>query len=215
MLKATRNCRIAHAPSNDVAQELNRQAVVNQQVWSYDRSQSSLQLWEWPQHKSGAFVGQRIAPVGSSCSRRRRSTNCWCSPRSITDPGQQYTISTAKASRTGSLIHAYTRFSNNAFFAIAFVTLDRYCADCGRGENHDSHLILGHCDGGRGSDDSSSIGNQGDDGEEAEVVELSGALNKSKKLVKKLAKRYNTLPASGTLIKQIPHPLGHGLSKDA
>ncbi|KAG7450080.1 ribosomal protein L1 [Guyanagaster necrorhizus] len=38
-------------------------------------------------------------------------------------------------------------------------------------------------------------------------------LNKNKKLVKKLTKKYNAFLASETLIKQIPHLLGPGLSK--
>ncbi|CDZ96346.1 60s ribosomal protein l10a [Phaffia rhodozyma] len=38
-------------------------------------------------------------------------------------------------------------------------------------------------------------------------------LNKNKKLVKKLAKKYNTFLASEALIKQIPRLLGPGLSK--
>lgn len=38
-------------------------------------------------------------------------------------------------------------------------------------------------------------------------------LNKNKKLVKKLAQKYQTFLASETLIKQIPRLLGPGLSK--
>lgn len=38
-------------------------------------------------------------------------------------------------------------------------------------------------------------------------------LNKNKKLVKKLAKKYDAFLASETLIKQIPRLLGPGLSK--
>jgi len=40
-------------------------------------------------------------------------------------------------------------------------------------------------------------------------------LNKNKKLVKKLAKKYDAFLASETLIKQIPRLLGPGLSKGA
>jgi len=38
-------------------------------------------------------------------------------------------------------------------------------------------------------------------------------LNKNKKLIKKLARKYDTFLASDTLIKQIPRLLGPGLSK--
>lgn len=38
-------------------------------------------------------------------------------------------------------------------------------------------------------------------------------LNKNKKLVKKLAKKYDAFLASDALIKQIPRLLGPGLSK--
>merc|ERR1711915_769267 len=38
-------------------------------------------------------------------------------------------------------------------------------------------------------------------------------LNKDKKLVKKLAKKYDAFIASGALIKQIPRLLGPGLNK--
>jgi hypothetical protein len=38
-------------------------------------------------------------------------------------------------------------------------------------------------------------------------------LNKNKKLVKKLARKYDAFVASDTLIKQIPRLLGPGLSK--
>jgi large subunit ribosomal protein L10Ae len=38
-------------------------------------------------------------------------------------------------------------------------------------------------------------------------------LNKNKKLVKKLARKYDAFIASDTLIKQIPRILGPGLSK--
>ncbi|KAI7003512.1 hypothetical protein KC351_g14553, partial [Hortaea werneckii] len=38
-------------------------------------------------------------------------------------------------------------------------------------------------------------------------------LNKNKKLIKKLAKKYDAFVASDTLIKQIPRLLGPGLSK--
>merc|ERR1711951_344432 len=38
-------------------------------------------------------------------------------------------------------------------------------------------------------------------------------MNKNKKLVKKLAKKYNAFMASDTLIKQIPRLLGPGLNK--
>lgn len=40
-------------------------------------------------------------------------------------------------------------------------------------------------------------------------------MNKNKKLVKKLAKKYDAFLASETLIKQIPRLLGPGLSKGA
>jgi large subunit ribosomal protein L10Ae len=40
-------------------------------------------------------------------------------------------------------------------------------------------------------------------------------LNKNKKLVKKLARRYDAFLASDALIKQIPRLLGPGLSKGA
>jgi large subunit ribosomal protein L10Ae len=40
-------------------------------------------------------------------------------------------------------------------------------------------------------------------------------LNKNKKLVKKLAKKYDAFLASEALIKQIPRLLGPGLSKGA
>lgn len=42
---------------------------------------------------------------------------------------------------------------------------------------------------------------------------LVSRLNKNKKLVKKLAKKYDAFLASETLIKQIPRLLGPGLSK--
>lgn len=38
-------------------------------------------------------------------------------------------------------------------------------------------------------------------------------LNKNKKLIKKLARKYDAFLASDTLIKQIPRLLGPGLSK--
>jgi len=41
----------------------------------------------------------------------------------------------------------------------------------------------------------------------------SPRLNKNKKLVKKLAKKYDAFLASEALIKQIPRLLGPGLSK--
>lgn len=44
-------------------------------------------------------------------------------------------------------------------------------------------------------------------------VEALKKLNKDKKLVKKLAKKYNAFLASDTLIKQIPRLLGPGLNK--
>ena len=40
-------------------------------------------------------------------------------------------------------------------------------------------------------------------------------LNKNKKLIKKLARKYDAFVASDTLIKQIPRLLGPGLSKGA
>lgn len=42
---------------------------------------------------------------------------------------------------------------------------------------------------------------------------LPRRLNKNKKLVKKLAKKYDAFLASEALIKQIPRLLGPGLSK--
>ena len=46
------------------------------------------------------------------------------------------------------------------------------------------------------------------------VIEDDGSrLNKNKKLVKKLAKKYDAFLASEALIKQIPRLLGPGLSK--
>lgn len=42
-----------------------------------------------------------------------------------------------------------------------------------------------------------------------------GRLNKNKKLVKKLAKKYDAFLASEVLIRQIPRLLGPGLSKGA
>ncbi|KAL2457630.1 Uncharacterized protein Fot_56149 [Forsythia ovata] len=44
-------------------------------------------------------------------------------------------------------------------------------------------------------------------------VEALKKLNKNKKLVKKLAKRYHAFLASEVVIKQIPHLLGPGLNK--
>lgn len=44
-------------------------------------------------------------------------------------------------------------------------------------------------------------------------VEALKKLNKNKKLVKKLAKRYDAFLASEALIKQIPRLLGPGLNK--
>lgn len=44
-------------------------------------------------------------------------------------------------------------------------------------------------------------------------VEALKKLNKNKKLVKKLAKRYDAFLASDALIKQIPRLLGPGLNK--
>ena len=46
-------------------------------------------------------------------------------------------------------------------------------------------------------------------------VEDLKKLNKNKKLVKKLAKKYDAFLASEALIKQIPRLLGPGLSKGA
>lgn len=40
-------------------------------------------------------------------------------------------------------------------------------------------------------------------------------LNKNKKLIKKLARKYDAFLASDSLIKQIPRLLGPGLSKGA
>lgn len=45
------------------------------------------------------------------------------------------------------------------------------------------------------------------------ITHLCRRLNKNKKLVKKLAKKYDAFLASETLIKQIPRLLGPGLSK--
>lgn len=42
---------------------------------------------------------------------------------------------------------------------------------------------------------------------------VTNRLNKNKKLVKKLAKKYDAFLSSETLIKQIPRLLGPGLSK--
>lgn len=50
-------------------------------------------------------------------------------------------------------------------------------------------------------------------GVDAMSVEDLKKLNKNKKLIKKLAKKYNAFIASETLIKQIPRLLGPGLSK--
>ncbi|THH11800.1 hypothetical protein EW145_g421 [Phellinidium pouzarii] len=47
----------------------------------------------------------------------------------------------------------------------------------------------------------------------AKQIELEYMLNKNKKLVKKLAKKYDAFLSSETLIKQIPRLLGPGLSK--
>ncbi|CAE6474945.1 unnamed protein product [Rhizoctonia solani] len=47
----------------------------------------------------------------------------------------------------------------------------------------------------------------------AKQIELEYMLNKNKKLVKKLAKKYDAFLASETLIRQIPRLLGPGLSK--
>jgi large subunit ribosomal protein L10Ae len=45
------------------------------------------------------------------------------------------------------------------------------------------------------------------------IIILKYRLNKNKKLVKKLAKKYDAFLASEALIKQIPRLLGPGLSK--
>ena len=45
------------------------------------------------------------------------------------------------------------------------------------------------------------------------MLMLHARLNKNKKLVKKLAKKYDAFLASEALIKQIPRLLGPGLSK--
>lgn len=50
-------------------------------------------------------------------------------------------------------------------------------------------------------------------GVDAMTVEDLKKLNKNKKLIKKLAKKYNAFIASEVLIKQIPRLLGPGLSK--
>ena len=47
----------------------------------------------------------------------------------------------------------------------------------------------------------------------AHIIILNYRLNKNKKLVKKLAKKYDAFLASEALIKQIPRLLGPGLSK--
>ncbi|AQK51640.1 60S ribosomal protein L10a-1 [Zea mays] len=44
-------------------------------------------------------------------------------------------------------------------------------------------------------------------------VEALKKMNKNKKLVKKLAKKYHAFLASETIIKQIPRLLGPGLNK--
>ena len=46
-----------------------------------------------------------------------------------------------------------------------------------------------------------------------QIIILNYRLNKNKKLVKKLAKKYDAFLASEALIKQIPRLLGPGLSK--
>ena len=46
-------------------------------------------------------------------------------------------------------------------------------------------------------------------------IDEESRLNKNKKLVKKLAKKYDAFLASEALIKQIPRLLGPGLSKGA
>jgi large subunit ribosomal protein L10Ae len=48
--------------------------------------------------------------------------------------------------------------------------------------------------------------------ESASVDDLK-KLNKNKKLIKKLARKYDAFVASDTLIKQIPRILGPGLSR--
>jgi ribosomal protein L1 len=48
---------------------------------------------------------------------------------------------------------------------------------------------------------------------EAQVHRQAEKLNKNKKLIKKLARKYDAFVASDTLIKQIPRLLGPGLSK--
>jgi large subunit ribosomal protein L10Ae len=50
-------------------------------------------------------------------------------------------------------------------------------------------------------------------GSSADSLTAEGRLNKNKKLVKKLAKKYDAFLASEALIKQIPRLLGPGLSK--
>ena len=45
------------------------------------------------------------------------------------------------------------------------------------------------------------------------LIVFNYRLNKNKKLVKKLAKKYDAFLASEALIKQIPRLLGPGLSK--
>ena len=47
----------------------------------------------------------------------------------------------------------------------------------------------------------------------AAVLPTLSRLNKNKKLVKKLAKKYDAFVASEALVKQIPRLLGPGLSK--
>ena len=47
----------------------------------------------------------------------------------------------------------------------------------------------------------------------SEILTAGTRLNKNKKLVKKLAKKYDAFLSSEALIKQIPRLLGPGLSK--
>jgi ribosomal protein L1 len=54
---------------------------------------------------------------------------------------------------------------------------------------------------------------QGDVESNCSTNVASPRLNKNKKLVKKLAKKYDAFLASEALIKQIPRLLGPGLSK--
>ena len=57
------------------------------------------------------------------------------------------------------------------------------------------------------------MGSQAETETNCSTIVPSPRLNKNKKLVKKLAKKYDAFLASEALIKQIPRLLGPGLSK--